>query len=401
MIKAVLLDLDDTLLGNPPDRFMHGYMALLGQFLGARLGTDERLLQGLIGGVKAIAHTRDPYTTNWDVFFAAFEPVLPVPRADFDAAMDVFYRDIYPQLAATTQRHPIASHLVEDLLGRGFRLAVATNPFFPRTAVEQRLAWAGLPVEQVPFALITTLENSHFAKPDPAYFEEILARLGVMSDEAIMVGDDWERDIVPAAQAGLATWWVSASPPPPTIAPLADGWGTLEDFAARVRQGDWLDALIPRPLEPLQIAPRLLGNLAALVGIVEEAPRHVWHLHPDPAEWSPMEVLCHLRESEAEVQRPRLEHILREPNPFLSQPKAPPAPASRVCPQDARDVARAFGAERERTLALLAALSAEQWERPARHYIFGPTTLLEMAQFTAQHDRLHLTQLCQTIGKCV
>jgi hypothetical protein len=25
---------------------------------------------------------------------------------------------------------------------------------------------------------------------------------------------------------------------------------------------------------------------------------------------------------------------------------------------------------------------------------------LEMAHFTAQHDRLHLNQICQTLGKC-
>lgn len=400
MIKAILLDLDDTLLGNPPDTFMRGYMGMLRNFLGGRLGTDDRVLQGLKTGVMAVARSRDPYASNWDTFFAAFEPVLTVERAAFDAAMDEFYRDIYPHLAATVQPRAAARPLVEGLLARGLRVAVATNPYFPRTAVEQRLAWAGVPVDEVALAHVTVLENSHFAKPDPAYFEEVLARLGVMPDEAVMVGDDWALDIAPAALAGLNTWWISERAPDPDGAGLADGWGPLEAFAAEALQGGWLESLQQRPLEPAQIAPRLTGNLAALMGVVHETPAHVWHLHPDADEWSPMEVLCHLRESEADVQRPRIARIVAEDNPFLSQPKAPPAPSSRVCPQDALSVALAFGAEREKTLALLAGLQREQWDRPARHYIFGPTTLLEMAQFTAQHDRLHLTQLCQTIGKC-
>ena len=57
-------------------------------------------------------------------------------------------------------------------------------------------------------------------------------------------------------------------------------------------------------------------------------------------------------------------------------------------------------AERQRTVDFLAALPAETWDRPARHSIFGPTTLLEVANFTATHDRLHLQQICQTIGRC-
>jgi hypothetical protein len=64
-------------------------------------------------------------------------------------------------------------------------------------------------------------------------------------------------------------------------------------------------------------------------------------------------------------------------------------------------VALEFADERERTLAFLAALPPQAWERPARHYIFGPTTLLEMANFVSQHDRMHIAQLCQTIGKCL
>ena len=59
-----------------------------------------------------------------------------------------------------------------------------------------------------------------------------------------------------------------------------------------------------------------------------------------------------------------------------------------------------FRQARERTIALLAGLRPDQWNRPARHSIFGLTNLLEMAHFTAQHDRLHITQLCQTLGKC-
>ena len=64
------------------------------------------------------------------------------------------------------------------------------------------------------------------------------------------------------------------------------------------------------------------------------------------------------------------------------------------------DPAEIFAEERQQTVAFLNDLPPEAWTRPARHSIFGPTTLLEMANFTATHDRLHIQQICQTLGRC-
>ncbi len=401
MIKAILLDLDDTLLGNPTRPFTEKYLDLLARFMNERLGLDG-LIKGLMAGTRAVVTNLDPLRTNWETFYAVLDPLLTVSRDAFDSAVAEFYRSVYPVLQDGTQVRPGARQLVEWLLAQGYAVAVATNPFFPRVAIEQRLAWAGVPVDEVPFSLVTTLENVHFSKPHPAYYEEILARLGVQADEAIMVGDDWENDIAPAWQAGLNTFWLVPECGRRPVAHPAepDGCGTLADFVCRVQDENWLETLTPRPHEPAQIVPRLNGNLAGLLGMVREVPTSAWQMRPDPDEWSPIEVLCHLGESEREVQRPRLETIARTDNPFLSQPKEPPRPASRVCPDDAWGLAMVFAGERRQTVEYLAGLDDDAWNRPARHYIFGPTTLLEMANFTAQHDRLHLTQLCQTVRKC-
>ncbi len=401
MIKAILLDLDDTLLENPTDAFVRNYLALLEEFLQRHLHLPHTA-DAVLAATTAVIRSQDPRTSNLETFYAALLERLEVERADFQAAMDVFYREVYPRLAPTTQPHPGVHKLLEALLARGLQLVVATSPIFPRVAIEQRLAWAGVPVEDVPFALVTTLENMHYTKPHPAYYEETLARVGVQADEAMMVGNHWQNDILPAHAAGLHTFWVCMDgDTQATDVALADGYGSLADFACRVQDEGWLETLTPSPHRPEQIVPRLSGNLAALLGVVEEAPAHVWKMRPDPDEWSPMEVLCHLAESERELQRPRLERIAREENPFLSRPQQPPPPASRACPERAHQVALEFADERERTLAFLAALPPQAWARPARHYIFGPTTLLEMANFVSQHDRMHITQLCQTIGKCL
>jgi FMN phosphatase YigB (HAD superfamily) len=404
MIKAILLDLDDTLLGNPTRQFVRSYLRLLDGYLRDSLGLEQSA-DGLMTGTQAVIASDDPLRTNDETFFDAFAPLLEagrISRDQFDPAVERFYHTIYPQLEASTQKRPGARRLIEWLLEQDYAVIIATNPFFPRVAIEQRLQWAGAPVDELPFDLVTTLENMHYSKPHAAYYEEILARVGVQADEAIMVGDDWDNDMVPAWQAGLNTFWIvpdgTNRQGEPPVQP--DGIGSLADFACRVQEEHWLETLVPRPHEPAQIGPRLAGNLAALLGIVREIPPHVWHMRPDEAEWSPIEVLCHLGEAERDVQRPRLERIAREYNPFLSQPNEPPRPASRSCPDNAWHVAMGFAQERQQTITFLAGLDEAAWSRPARHYIFGPTTLLEMANFLAQHDRLHMTQLCHTVGQC-
>lgn len=50
-------------------------------------------------------------------------------------------------------------------------------------------------------------------KPDPRAFEMILEKLDVRAQDAVMVGDALDFDIVPAKRLGMRTVWVSATRP--------------------------------------------------------------------------------------------------------------------------------------------------------------------------------------------
>jgi hypothetical protein len=219
-----------------------------------------------------------------------------------------------------------------------------------------------------------------------------------------MIGDSWKNDMLPAAKAGLNTFWIRDETSDDgnfdnDLNP--NGQGTLGDFFRLITTEGWLETLQPRPLQQYQITPRMMGNIAALKGLVEEIEPHFWTQRPDPNEWSPIEVVVHLRDSERHVQRPRLERILNEANPFLATPQTPPQPGTQnLDHEDGLAVMLEFAEERRKTLAFLNNLNDEDWVRPARHSVFGPTNLLEMAAFTARHDRLHINQFCQTVGNC-
>lgn len=241
MIKSLLLDLDDTLLGNSVQNFMNGYFSLLSDY--ARPHFDEAtFLPSLIQATQVMVHNTDPALTNDQVFWRAFEGMTGGKRDELEPFFTHFYEDDFLRLQAQTEMRPAAAQLVNMAMERGLSVVVATNPLFPQRAIEHRLEWAGLPVSQYDFALVTTYENMHAAKPQPAYYREILATVGVRPEQALMVGDDWKNDIAPAATAGLYTYWIAAEDAAPPDPSILHGQGTLDALAERVANG-WLEQL--------------------------------------------------------------------------------------------------------------------------------------------------------------
>ena len=226
-MKTILFDLDNTLLGNDMAHFMPQYFPLLLRHAQALLPEMpfDFLREMMKATEKVIQNTR-PHLTNRALFWQALSEQTGI---DWDALaaethFDQFYRGAFHHVRHITTPRPEAVALVEWALGAGYEVVVATNPLFPQSAIEARLAWAGLPVEKYPFALVTHYSNMHAAKPHPAYYEEILAKLGRLPHQTLMVGDDWGNDIVPCAQLGIATYWLSeehATPPQTGLATAA------------------------------------------------------------------------------------------------------------------------------------------------------------------------------------
>ncbi len=402
MIKAVLLDLDDTLLRIDTDAFVQAYLTQLVGFVVSRHPelAAETVKRGILGAIRSAIRDLDPARTNAAVFGDSISAALDLPAEAINAVLADFFATGYAELRGDAAPVEGVRDLIDQLMAAGLIVVIATNPLFPQEAVVGRMAWADIDIARTPPALITSIEKVHFTKPNPHYYEEILARIGVEADEALMVGDSIENDIIPAAAAGLNTFWIHLDRAlPPEVTP--DGVGTLRDLSRCIGER-WLATLTPRPRTAAQLGPRLLGNLAALDGLVQTIAPAQWAARPDPKEWSPLEIICHLRDSERAVQRARLLQILHEDNPFIPPPPPNPAPGERdLSGEDGLRALAQFAVERRETLTLLASLNEADWTRPARHSIFGPTTLLEMAHFTARHDRLHITQLCETIGRCV
>jgi FMN phosphatase YigB (HAD superfamily) len=389
---TLLLDLDDTLLSNQIDTFVPHYLQAFSQEVAGFIN-PELFLKALWAGTQAMADNRRPDRTLQATFEAAFFPLLGVERAAFQPLADRFYEQVFPTLRRLTQPKPGATDLVNAAFQRGYRIVIATNPLFPRTAIEQRLSWANLSVDQYAFDFIPSYETFHFAKPFPAYFYELLGHIGFPDGPMLMVGDDLQRDITAAALAGLPTFWV-ANPnlPRPFENPPPLASGSLVDVLP------WLDqtpseSLMLHRAQPSALLAALRATPAVLDTLCLSLPEPIWTRQPQPGEWSLTEILCHLRDVDQEVNLGRIDQIVHSSNPFLAGVNTDPwASERKYIRQELRHALQQFTEARLRMLELLESLQPEDWQRPARHAILGPTNLTELVNIITAHDWLHIQQ---------
>lgn len=241
MIKTILFDLDDTLLGNNMDAFLPHYFALLDKYAARHVGVADFLPSVLKASEKMTRNT-DPTLMNNEVFWQEINKLIDVDRAEAEPLFDKFYRGEFNQLQGFTETLPATVDLMRTCFRNGYEVVIATNPMFPRTSVEARLDWAGIPVSDFPYKLVTTIENMHATKPHQAYYEEILSEINCSPTDALMVGDDWQRDIEPAAGVGLFTFWIQLPGTTMPDAALPSAYGSLEGLLARIELG-WLHRL--------------------------------------------------------------------------------------------------------------------------------------------------------------
>ena len=385
MIKAVLFQLEDTLLHGVDGAFAETVQHSIAAISRSNPGIAE-LASAYEAAIKQLSHRRDMMTSNADIAAGCVAAALGSTREELHEDLDAFFALLNGALKERVAAHAGAVPLVKQLLDQNLSVALAVEPVYPETTVLQWLDWAGLGAEVEALGFLGHSQNLHFIDPDPALYAEIAARTGVEPDETIVVGHCHSKALASASAAGLHIWQVCETSPMPTFLEMIRSTSRREQFGTR-------------PIAVETIEPQLRGNIGALYGLLAEAKPHQWRQKPDPDEWSILQILCHLADAEAPVHHHRLQRILTEERPFLSSPP-PPGPDLPPCHDDGYEVLNRFRDERLKTMRLLTGLKAEDWQRPARHSIFGLTTLREMAYFTAQHDRLHITQLCQTLGKC-
>ena len=192
-IKAVLFDLDGTLLPMDQETFIKAYLGGMAKKLAPHGYDPDVLVKAVYAGMKAMTGN-DGSCTNETAFWTAFTAILGEKAREDIPIFDDFYRNEFQNVKDICGFLPEAAQTVHKLKEMGYRVALATTPMFPSIATESRIRWAGLEPED--FEIFTTYENYHYCKPNLNYYREVVEKLGVKPEECLMVGNDVGEDMV-------------------------------------------------------------------------------------------------------------------------------------------------------------------------------------------------------------
>ena len=191
-LSTVLFDLDGTLLPMDQDEFTNGYFQLLAAKMAAYGYDPRQLVRDVWAGTEAMIKNNG-LQSNEAAFWQVFSEIYGEKAQKDQALFEEFYVNEFQKARIYCSPTPKATETVARCKAKGLRLVLATNPLFPAVATESRIRWAGLAPQD--FALYTTYENARFCKPNPDYYREILARLGLAPQECLMVGNDVIEDM--------------------------------------------------------------------------------------------------------------------------------------------------------------------------------------------------------------
>ena len=192
-IKAVLFDLDGTLLPMDFDVYLKDYFVRLATKMAINGYDDKLLMKGIYAGMHAMVNNDGTYT-NEQALWKEMVQVFGEKVKEDEALFDEYYRVEFQEVKKVCGFLPEAAETVRAIKDMGYRVILATNPMYPSIATESRIRWAGLEPED--FEHFTTYENYSSCKPNTQYYVEVLEKTGLKPEDCLMVGNDVEEDMI-------------------------------------------------------------------------------------------------------------------------------------------------------------------------------------------------------------
>src|SRR5262244_1859306 len=156
-------------------------------------------------------------------------------------------------------------------------------------------------------------------------------------------------------------------------------------------------------VEPATLLASARADLARLPRILDALLDDVdvatWRERPAAAEWSPLEIVCHLRDEETEDFGARMRVIVEGGLAFVVIDPARWAEERRYRDADPMAALAALRERRAVTLVFLAGLAPERLRHAVSHARLGALSGLDLLAAWVTHDRLHLAQLAATLAR--
>lgn len=237
MLKALLFDLDDTLLDWRG--FKQDYPAFEEQFLRRvfdHIGKSPKPLPDFPAYNLEFRHrVREAWRSGRGNLIAPNLGQVLLDAAEM-LGVDPGLLTVKELLEAYAWRAVPGTELFPEVLEtlvmfreRGIKTAIVTNAFQPMWLRDVEIGEFGL-LDHFPECRISAADVGYL-KPHPAIFQAALDQLGVTVDEAVFIGDNPIADIAGAQAIGMQAVLRVTSPAPPMLSGLIVPDGAINSLA--------------------------------------------------------------------------------------------------------------------------------------------------------------------------
>lgn len=205
--KAILFDMDGTLLPMDMEAFTKGYFAKLYKRMAQFNISIEDFTAAIWKGTYAMMKN-DGSRVNREVFWDTFVKLTGLDESKVDPLCLDFYENEFNEAVAFTSPNPaLARETVKLAHDKAEYVILSTNPIFPRVGQKTRLSWLGMDFDD--FDLVTAYEDEKYCKPNPQYFLSILERYNLKPEECLVIGNDEKEDCNCAKLASIDCYLVT------------------------------------------------------------------------------------------------------------------------------------------------------------------------------------------------
>lgn len=204
MLKAILFDLDNTLISFDEREFFEAYLPKISRVF-LDIMSPEIFLEKLIVSIQALMKNNGEMS-NAEYFMNTFTEGYEQYREDIWNRFMKFYETEFDQFQALVSVPPTGREVFVKLKRTGVKLVIASNPIWPLVVQIKRLSWAG--IGDLHFDLVTHIENMSYCKPRIEYYQEICRIIAEKPEMCLMVGNDPVNDMI-VARIGMKTFLIT------------------------------------------------------------------------------------------------------------------------------------------------------------------------------------------------
>lgn len=160
----IFVDYDGTLVKNSEEKFMKTYFSILSRKVKLPI---EKIFNLVMDSIYEITKIEDPSKNLFERFLESISKKTGKSKDYWYNIFLDFYKNEFDELRNIIN---VNEKLTNFIKNSNYKFIFASNPLFPEIAVKKRIDFANLSPEN--FFYIATMENSHYAKPNPKFFAD-------------------------------------------------------------------------------------------------------------------------------------------------------------------------------------------------------------------------------------